>query len=598
MQKYLYALTFLLLGGYAGYAQCNLQYNWAVTSPGTNTQDITFTDNGSVYPSGPNLYYEFALNYGDGNMDIWTTSTPIPTSHNHIYAASGNYPAYAAIFVYDSSSFTAICVDTSFMNVTAAASACSTTITTVSNGNGSFDFTALSINGSSGMTYTWDFGDGNTGTGDQVSHTYTSGGTYTVIVSVNGTAGGGCSYVVTALVTTTGVINCSSMTPAFYYNNNNGLDVLFSNTTQAPMGLANLTSWDFGDGTTGSSSNLLHSYAAAGTYTVKMINTWVDTANLNPICIDSTSQTVTLITSYIQGYVFYDTTLYLNQPYFQVWLIEYNAANNTLTAVDSQIANIYNQFHFANPAAGSYWVKAAPIGGVAATPGFGLVPTYHDSSLYWNQATAVIYTSGGVNHTAIWMQEGTPVAGPGFIGGNISQGANKGSSSGVAGILVYLRNASDNRLIKAVYTDVNGDYSFGNIPAGTYTVYPEAMNYTTTPSAAITIVNGQSIIDNIDFTQTSNEILPVITSVGHAPVASRLHISPNPVQNSLYISGEINDRTNVILTDISGRTLPVRQVSAENGRWIIDVSNIPSGMYFIRVQTATRQFTEKIIIQH
>ncbi len=51
----------------------------------------------------------------------------------------------------------------------------------------SFTFSAA---GSSAGTYSWDFGDGNTGTGSPVSHTYGAAGTYTVTLTVTS---GACS---------------------------------------------------------------------------------------------------------------------------------------------------------------------------------------------------------------------------------------------------------------------------------------------------------------------------------------------------------------------------------------------------------------------
>src|SRR5207244_8837568 len=50
-------------------------------------------------------------------------------------------------------------------------------------------FTATTTGGTSPYTYTWNFGDGNTGTGNPVSHTYTTGGQFTVIENVTDTNG-------------------------------------------------------------------------------------------------------------------------------------------------------------------------------------------------------------------------------------------------------------------------------------------------------------------------------------------------------------------------------------------------------------------------
>lgn len=45
----------------------------------------------------------------------------------------------------------------------------------------SVNLSAAVMSGSN-VTYRWDFGDGNSGTGAQVSHTYAAPGQYTVII--------------------------------------------------------------------------------------------------------------------------------------------------------------------------------------------------------------------------------------------------------------------------------------------------------------------------------------------------------------------------------------------------------------------------------
>jgi PKD repeat protein len=50
------------------------------------------------------------------------------------------------------------------------------------------DFQGEISQGSEAITYTWDFGDGETGTGQVIQHTYTANGTYTAVMTVTGEA--------------------------------------------------------------------------------------------------------------------------------------------------------------------------------------------------------------------------------------------------------------------------------------------------------------------------------------------------------------------------------------------------------------------------
>lgn len=71
-------------------------------------------------------------------------------------------------------------------------------------GNGSFTFSAVGANNVN--TYSWNFGDGNTGTGATVNHTYNQIGNYTVLLTV----GNGCGQEQTSVdvnVTTTQIKN-------------------------------------------------------------------------------------------------------------------------------------------------------------------------------------------------------------------------------------------------------------------------------------------------------------------------------------------------------------------------------------------------------
>ena len=59
-----------------------------------------------------------------------------------------------------------------------------------------------SIDTAAGFTYSWDFGDGTTGTGVNPTHAYATAGTYTVTLKAQDKDGGSNSIHTSAVITT------------------------------------------------------------------------------------------------------------------------------------------------------------------------------------------------------------------------------------------------------------------------------------------------------------------------------------------------------------------------------------------------------------
>ncbi len=123
---------------------------------------------------------------------------------------------------------------------------------------------AASVATGSGVTFSWDFGDGSTGSGPNPSHSYASVGAYVVTVTAQNGAGSTNAQTTVNVVATAETIS--------------GLDAAVDGPT--PLGQpttffatveqgTNVTyGWDFGDGTTGSGPRAAHIYATAGSFTV------------------------------------------------------------------------------------------------------------------------------------------------------------------------------------------------------------------------------------------------------------------------------------------------------------------------------------------
>jgi PKD repeat protein len=125
----------------------------------------------------------------------------------------------------------------------------------------SVSFDALSNSGSA-LNYSWDFGDGNSSSMEDPTHTYSSPGTYTVCLIVWSPT---CSDTVCQSITAsqTGV-SCNAAYVLLQDSVNAGLYYAWNNSTGT-----NLTySWDFGDGNSSTLPYPSHTYAATGTYVI------------------------------------------------------------------------------------------------------------------------------------------------------------------------------------------------------------------------------------------------------------------------------------------------------------------------------------------
>ena len=122
------------------------------------------------------------------------------------------------------------------------------------NGSDSADITAWS----------WDFGDGGTGGGPTPVHTYTSEGTFTVSLTVEGPDG-------SATAIKTGYITAIAPPVAgFQTGVTSGADPLTRAFSDRSTGEIDSRQWDFGDDGSSTEASPVYTYSAPGTYAVKL----------------------------------------------------------------------------------------------------------------------------------------------------------------------------------------------------------------------------------------------------------------------------------------------------------------------------------------
>lgn len=128
--------------------------------------------------------------------------------------------------------------------------------------NVTFTDASTAVSGTTLASHNWRFGDGGTATGNPVSHTYISGGTFAVWHRVTDDLGCRDSVMHTVTVYKPTVnFTASSVNPC------KGAPVSF--TIGAGVGAASAV-WDFGDGGTSTSLTPIHVYTTTGTFNVKL----------------------------------------------------------------------------------------------------------------------------------------------------------------------------------------------------------------------------------------------------------------------------------------------------------------------------------------
>ena len=211
--------------------------------------------------------------------------------------------------------------------------------------------------GPGNLSYSWNFGSGaNPGGSNQVSPSnirFPNAGNYNVNLQVVSSLG--CSQ------TLQKAISFSPYTASFTAPATACLNgpVTFTNTsTPASPG----SSWDFGDGTTGTGTPVAKKFTALGTYNVKLVNRYAG-------CVDSTIVPVTVMTTPSPVFTASDTVAC--QPNLTVQFTDRSPGNPTQwfwDFGDGQTSTAQNPSH-TYTTTGSFDVKLTTVGGGGSCSG-------------------------------------------------------------------------------------------------------------------------------------------------------------------------------------------------------------------------------------
>lgn len=553
-----------------------------------------------------NYPVEVLFSPNSGSTQIFTVNTNSSGFYTHTFTAPGTQGGVLSAEIMDCTG--SVLSDSSMINpgnpnATIDFVYCDTSST---NPTGCTPSVINSVNGTnvvfsvlspiSTTTYTWTLPNGNITTGTSATFAIPGSGTYQACVTATD-AVLGCTATV-----------CDSVTVSICDTNFvTTVGTTITHSMVSPSASATYT-WTLPNGTTATGANV--SYQAStlppsgsGNYTVCV--TASDTAFNCQYTNCGMFYYVPGTPQSISGNIFANFAPVQSAVVYLIELDSNAQGNSILTAVDSTYTQ-QGYYTFTNVANGTYMVKAALTS--QDTNYLNYLPTYYAPNvannvgvLYWQNSTAVSVVNNAVT-VSFGLVPGNNPGGSGFIGGLVSQGANKTNGPGDAleGVLVLLLDENDNPSSFAI-SNSTGEFAFNNIELGLYTVLPEVPGIDN---------NGALVEVNQDNNDVTNLVVKVnstfsetyfdqTTSVSEVKV-STLEVYPNPASESVTLSVGTDwaqtDHLQVEVMSITGSVLLTEKVTATKST-TLDISELPAGIYMIYVKSDNLLKVSKLVVE-
>ena len=549
---------------------------------------VTFT-NTSV--GGTSYYWDF----GDGFLA--TVANPV-----HIYNSNGTYNVCLTAVNYCGT-------DTVCSNVTVALGGCINTVA-------AFDtitveliavFTDMSTDNTA---WAWDFGDGGNSTVQNPVYTYAAAGTYNVcLVTTNA-----CSSDTTCMMVTVSASSAPcTPTVAGFTSNSIGLDIAFTDVSTDAVSW----SWDFGDGSTSTSQNPVHTYAADSTYNVCLITTNACSSDTSCTSVTVAASTCTPatagFTSAPSGLIvaFNDAS---TDPSAWNWdfgdgntSTEQNPTNTYTVAGTYTVCLVVTNPCSADTSCSSITVTAC------ATPGASFASSSSDLTVTFVDAST---------NTTSWLWD--------FGDGNTSNSQNPTysySATGTYNVCLTVNSSCETDTIcdsvtvtacpavVAVFIQSDSaltvNFTDLSIGADTWSWDFGDGLFSTTQNASHTYASGgtYTVCLTAENNCTSDSVCSTITmtTVGiHESSMENLKLYPNPTQGILHLSIPADvERNKMTFTiyNILGKIVFATSASelesitsnGEQQHYLIDLGHMAEGSYLIKVLSGDKLFTEHVV---
>ncbi|NCB67955.1 MAG: T9SS type A sorting domain-containing protein [Bacteroidia bacterium] len=276
-------------------------------------------------------------------------------------------------------------------------------------------------------------------------------------------------------------------------------------------------------------------------------------------------------------------------------------------------ANMPQLVFFEELPAGDYILKAHFVSWTF--PGENpFVDTYHDQKVLWSDVKPFKLTCESDTMLMFLLQQkkadfefnGTAVISGivAVVGVQKSPGMTKILRSADYDTRVLLLNSAG-EVIATQCPDANGNYSFTNLPAGTYSIVIERTGYDMTEPVTAELDEGEQVV-NVNFTvdEGTQSVQVGITTAIFSQLFEydkAVNIFPNPVRDVLNVKIDTNGskQVRIILTDLTGQQVLFFQQNLSPGVNYLTLQN-PGlrGMYILTIISDGPKINKRVIFDY
>lgn len=225
------------------------------------------------------------------------------------------------------------------------------------------------------------------------------------------------------------------------------------------------------------------------------------------------------------------------------------------------------------------------------------LPAYHESSttysLRWSGGKEISQPDSKNGVIILLPEAMNPHGGPSVLAGHAR---DEVTQTRLPDKVIFITDMND-VTVDHTFTDANGDFSFTNLPFGTYKLFGDVWGKDN-PDLVVTVDADHVSYYNIVFRENSTEFrgMIAVSVAGNSALANNILVYPNPAQDFIYIQhaiGRAGDKT-ITLMNTTGSILFNQQYSKAT-TIAVPVQALPRGVYILNIATGDGQATYRIV---